>query len=57
VKGGDVLGTIAKSLGRTVDQIVCFNQLKNPDRLSIGQVLLIPPAEYVCPPKPSPTKK
>jgi hypothetical protein len=57
VKGGDVLSTIAKAQGVTVDQIVCFNNLANPDRLSIGQVLLIPPGDYVCPPKPSPTKK
>jgi hypothetical protein len=57
VKGGDVLSTIAKTLGVTVDQIVCFNDLKNPDRLSIGQVLLIPPPDYVCPPKPTPTAR
>jgi nucleoid-associated protein YgaU len=57
VKGGDVLSAIARSLGVTVDQIVCFNDLKNPDRLSIGQVLLVPPPDYVCPPKPTPTSR
>jgi hypothetical protein len=51
VKKGDVLGTIAKSSGLTVAQIVCFNGLKNANVLSIGQVLLLPPVDYTCPPK------
>jgi hypothetical protein len=57
VKSGDTLGVVAKSLGRTVDQMACFNRLKDKNSLSLGQVLLIPPADYVCPAKPSPTKK
>ena len=57
VKGGDTLSGIAKSLGRTVEQMACFNNLKNVNSLSIGQVLLVPPADYACPAKPTPTKK
>lgn len=57
IKGGDTLGVVAKSLGRTIEQMACFNNLKNVNSLSIGQVLLVPPADYVCPTKPSPTKK
>ena len=59
VKPGDVLSTIAKSFGVTVQQIVCYNNLKNANVLSIGQTLLIPPDNYACPTKgggkPSPT--
>lgn len=57
VKAGDTLGVIAKSLGRTVEQMACFNSLKNANAISIGQVLQVPPPDYVCPAKPSPTKK
>jgi LysM repeat protein len=56
VKAGDVLGTIATRFNVTVSQITCFNDLKNPDRLSIGQVLLIPPEDYFCP-EPTPTPR
>jgi LysM repeat protein len=51
VRRGEVLGGIAKSLGLTVDQIACFNGIKNANMLKIGQVLLIPPPDYTCPPK------
>jgi hypothetical protein len=51
VRKGDALSTIAKSLGLAVGQIVCFNRLKNPNVLAVGQVLLIPPPDYTCPPK------
>jgi hypothetical protein len=51
VRKGDALSTIAKSLGLAVDQIKCFNRLKNANVLAVGQVLLIPPPDYECPPK------
>jgi hypothetical protein len=57
VKGSDTLTGIAKSLGRTVEQMACFNNLKNVNSLSIGQVLKVPAADYACPVKPTPTKK
>jgi hypothetical protein len=45
VKSGDLLSRIARKFGITVDQIVKANpQIKNPDRLAIGDQLVIPPA-------------
>ena len=45
VKAGDLLSRIAKKFGVTVDQIVRANpQIKNPDKLAIGDRLVIPPA-------------
>lgn len=59
VKANDTLSGISKSLGRTVDQMACFNGIATKDinKISIGQVLKIPPADYSCPVKPTPTKK
>lgn len=37
VKRGDTLGAIARKYGRTVNQLKAWNNLKNPDALSIGQ--------------------
>ena len=42
VKSGDNLLRIAREHGVTVDAIVKASNLRNPDRLSIGQVLKIP---------------
>jgi hypothetical protein len=45
VKAGDVLSRIAARFGVTVDQIVKANpQIKNPDKLALGDQLVIPPA-------------
>jgi len=45
VKAGDVLSRIAVKFGVTVDQIVKANpQIKNPDKLALGDQLVIPPA-------------
>lgn len=45
VKAGDLLSRIAKKFGVTVDQIVKANpQIKNPDKLAIGDQLVIPAA-------------
>lgn len=43
VQAGDVLGAIAARFGVTVNAIVRANNLSNPDALSIGQRLIIPP--------------
>ncbi len=51
VKAGDVLSAIAKQYGVTADQIACYNGLKSVNKISIGQQLTIPPADYVCPQK------
>ena len=55
VKAGETLSAIAKSFGLTVDQMACYNNLKNANTISIGQVLKIPPADYECP-QPTPKK-
>ena len=44
VQAGDSLFTIAQQFGVTVDEIVAANSLSNPNSLSIGQQLIIPPA-------------
>jgi LysM repeat protein len=44
VQAGDSLFTIAQRFGITVDEIVAANSLSNPNSLSIGQQLIIPPA-------------
>lgn len=44
VQAGDSLFTIAQQFDVTVDEIVAANSLSNPNNLSIGQQLIIPPA-------------
>jgi nucleoid-associated protein YgaU len=45
VKAGDTLSRIAARFGTTVDQIVKANpQIKNPDKLALGDQLVIPTA-------------
>ena len=48
VKPGDVLSSIATKRGVDVKLLQCYNGLKNPDLLSVGQVLRIPPEGYTC---------
>ncbi len=44
VKAGDTLSRIAAKFGTTVDAIVKANpQIKNPDKLALGDQLVIPP--------------
>lgn len=42
VRQGETLSTIAKAYNVTAKAIIDSNQIKNPDRLSIGQKLFIP---------------
>lgn len=42
IKKGDTLGKIAKRNGVSVRRICQINNIKNPNRLKIGQVILIP---------------
>lgn len=58
VVSGDSLFNIAKDHGLTIDQIACANGITDPNVLQVGQVLIIPDDEYLCPgssPSPSPT--
>ena len=50
----DTPAAIAKRLGRTVEQMACFNNLAILNSVSIGQVLRIPPLSYVCAPTATP---
>lgn len=43
VKKGDTLGGIARQYGRTVKQLMAWNNLKNPDALSINQKIRVSP--------------
>jgi hypothetical protein len=42
VEPGDTLGGIARDFGTTVEAIMTANNLEDPDRLIIGQELLVP---------------
>lgn len=42
VKKGDTLYRIAREFGLSVNQLIEINQLSNPDRLIVGQSLIIP---------------
>lgn len=42
VRKGDKLSTIAKQMGTTVAELMRLNDLKNPNMIRIGQVLVVP---------------
>jgi LysM repeat protein len=50
VRAGDTLSGIASRFGVRQQVLQCRNLIRNANLLSIGQVLTIPPADYVCPP-------
>jgi len=43
IQSGDTLGTVAQAYGISMDRLIDANDLSNPNLLSIGQVLTIPP--------------
>ena len=43
IRDGDTIGSIAEDFGVSVDTIIWANTLKDPNALSVGQVLKIPP--------------
>lgn len=45
VRQGETLGTIARLYGVTVDDMVRWNRLSNPDRLRVGESLRLRPRE------------
>ncbi len=61
VKAGDTLAIIAQTVGRSIEAIAAYNGLADVRRLTVGQVLKIPPADYTPPtpvpstPRPTPT--
>lgn len=42
IEDGDTLWNIAEQFGTTVNDIIQFNRIKNPDELRIGQRIRIP---------------
>ena len=45
VQPGDTLFRIGQQYGFTVDELVAYNSLADPNRLDVGQQIRIPPAE------------
>ncbi|MFJ8349001.1 LysM peptidoglycan-binding domain-containing protein [Streptomyces sp. NPDC094153] len=54
VKAGDTLTSIAKAHSTTVAELVALNGLKDPNHISVGQVLKLPGASKPAPPAPAP---
>ncbi len=54
VKAGDNLGKIAKRFGLTIDDILAANPaIKNPNKIALGQEIIIPLPASAATPKPS----
>lgn len=45
VQSGDTLGNIAKAYGISLEALIDANELINPNILSVGQVLVVPPPD------------
>lgn len=54
VKAGDTLGAIARRTGTSVAELARINSLADPDRLTVGQVLKLPPAAAAPAAAPAP---
>lgn len=54
VEEGDTLGAIAQGKGTTPEKLIEINKLDNPDSLTAGQTLLIPPPDAAAPKPASP---
>lgn len=49
VKAGETLATIARRFGTTQSALVSANGLSSPDRIAVGQRLVIPGQRWLCP--------
>ncbi len=49
VHPGDTLASIAEKFHTTVEALIAYNKITNPDMLQAGTILRIPPADYVVP--------
>ena len=49
VQSGDTLGRIAQRFGTTVSELVRLNNLTNPDRIGVGQKLIVPATSGAAP--------
>jgi LysM repeat protein len=50
VKSGDSLSGIAERFGVRLELLQCQNLVRNPNLITVGQQLTIPPEGYVCAP-------
>ena len=55
VNPGDTLSAIGTRTSRTWEQLVGYNQISNPDLIYAGQIIVIPPANYVAAIAPTPS--
>lgn len=49
VQKGDTLSAIANKLKTTVEKLAAYNNIDDPSKIQAGQVLNIPPQDYVIP--------
>ena len=49
VRSGDTLVSIATKLGTTVEALAAYNEIDDANKITVGQVLNIPPVDYVVP--------
>lgn len=54
VASGDTIGTIAQGYGLTLDELLAYNPLTNPNRIYVGDELLVPLTETAVVPEPPP---
>ena len=50
VQPGDTLFRIGQQYGFTIEELVAYNNIVNPDRLEVGQQIRIPPEGYTVEP-------
>lgn len=56
VQSGDTLSGIAESFNTTVDKMAAYNGITNKGSIKSGQILNIPPQDYVIPMPTAPTE-
>ncbi|MGI6208265.1 MAG: LysM peptidoglycan-binding domain-containing protein [Anaerolineae bacterium] len=54
VQSGDSLSKIAGILGVPLDALAAYNGITDPSKVFVGQVIEVPPEDYVVPTRPAP---
>lgn len=49
VQRGDTLAGIAKRFGISLEALIAYNEIKDPNKLRVGEELRLPPSGYVSP--------
>lgn len=55
VQSGDTVASLAKKYNADKDKIIAFNQMAYDQRLTAGEIIIIPGGEITAPPPPRPT--